>query len=373
MLSFLFGLFVAATLVQLVFWWIVFARLARFDPEKRPGTVIVSAFPPVSVVICARNEAANLRQNLPGILQQQYPAFEVLVVDDDSTDETPAVLNGLREQYPHLRVLRVSPKTTPGKKHALGLGIAAAQTGYLVFTDADCAPAGPDWLRHMTLPLLTEATAEIVLGYAPHRRAPGWLNRWVRFETVQTALQYFGFALAGRPYMGVGRNLAWRRDIFRRVGGYEPHAALASGDDDLLVNAAAHAGNTAICLKPGAFVYSNGAASWRAWLRQKRRHLSAGRHYRPEHQFYLAVLAGAHVLHYFLLTTLLLTDFGTISVAFYALRMASAFPIYWKILRRFREKRLLLWFPLLDALLAIYYAVFVPRALILSNYLISWK
>ena len=384
MLQLCFVLFTGATLVQLGFWWGVFARLALKEPVSRAtagGRTAAEGAVPFSILICARNEAAQLRKNLPSVLEQHYPVFEVLVVDDASSDDTSSVLRTFEAQYPQLRALRMESKTAPGKKQALARGIAAAAHECLLFTDADCQPASPDWLSQMAGRMQDAESGippghsafDIVLGYAPYREAPGLLNRWARFETVQTAMQYFSFALAGRPYMGVGRNLAWRRELFGRVGGFAKHAQLPSGDDDLLVNAAAHAGNTTVCLSPGAFVYSEAEKSWRAWARQKRRHLGAGHFYRVEHQAALGLLAGSHAAHYFLLTVLLFSDFGTISAAIYALRMASAFPIYWKILSRFREKRLFIWFPLFDALLAIYYAVFVPRYLICSNYLISWK
>jgi biofilm PGA synthesis N-glycosyltransferase PgaC len=378
-LQILLGLFIAATFVQIAAWLGIFMRLAMYRPAPAAqNSKLKTQNSKLTVLLCARNEAANLRQNLPFVLEQQYPDFEVVVVDDDSTDDTPAVLQSFQKKYAHLRVLRISPKTSPGKKYALGQGIAAARSEYLVFTDADCRPAGPQWLEllHATQ-LATRDTLnlepEIVLGYAPYRSARGLLNRWIRFETVQTAMQYFAFARMGFPYMGVGRNLAWKKTLFERVGGFAGHADMPSGDDDLLVNAAAHAGNTAICLDPGAFVFSEGEQTWRAWWRQKQRHLAAGTRYRPLHQAVLGVLALSHVLHYFLLMPLCFFGFGTICVSLWAIRMAPAFLIYWKILHQFREEQLLFWFPLLDALLVFYYAAVVPPALIRSNSLISWK
>jgi biofilm PGA synthesis N-glycosyltransferase PgaC len=376
----LLAVFIAATLVQLAAWIVIFARLALHRPTQ--NSKLKTQNSKLSVLICARNEAENLRKNLPAVLEQQYPDFEVLVVDDDSTDDTPAVLHFFQEKYPCLRVLRISPKTTPGKKHALAQGIAAARHEHLVFTDADCRPAGPEWLEVLSFEFRVTQNSklktqhskpEILLGYAPYHPAPGLLNRWIRFETVHTAMQYFSFALAGIPYMGVGRNMAWHKSLFRRVGGFDAHSDLPSGDDDLLVNAAATDNNTAICLNPKAFVFSEPEKTWRDLWRQKRRHLSAGVRYRPLHRMMLGALALSQVLHYFLLTPLCFSGFGTICVSLWSIRMAPAFLIYWKILRQFREEQLLIWFPLFDALLAFYYAVVVPPVLIRSNSLISWK
>ncbi|MCK6691891.1 MAG: glycosyltransferase [Thermoanaerobaculia bacterium] len=379
-MSFLFALFVCATLAQMAVWQFLFGRLARYKPVNNGEK---TDLPPVSVLICARNEALNLQKYLPALLEQDYPDFEVLVIDDDSADETQAILAAFQKKYAHLRVLRVSPKISPGKKYALAQGIAAARHEYLVFTDADCEPASREWLLRITdcpetsgriVPRYRDnPQSEITLGYAPYRPEPGFLNRWIRFETVYTAMQYFSFALAGWPYMGVGRNLAWKKTLFQRVGGFAAHAHILSGDDDLLVNAAAHAGNTAICLAPEAFVYSGAKKNWAAWYRQKRRHLGAGKWYRREHRIALALLTLTLILHYFLLPVLLFSEFGMVSAAFYAVRMALAAGIYWKILRQFRDEQLIIWFPLLDAVLAIYFAVMVPLILIRSNYLISWK
>lgn len=382
----IFLLFSMATLIQILAWWGLFGRFAFRKPSAfakatadKPALATENR-PSVTVLICARNEAENLKQNLPQILEQHFPKFEVLVVDDDSTDATRNVLEHLQMRYSHLKILRVAPKTSPGKKHALAMGINAAQFEHLVFTDADCRPASKTWLRSMAMgfsrvpsAVRGEQDVEIVLGYGPYLPEPGLLNKWIRFETVQTAMQYFSFAHAGHPYMGVGRNLAWKRHLFRETGGFEAHVQLPSGDDDLFVNAAANGGNTGMCLKPESFVYSRGEKGWKNWLKQKRRHLSAGKKYRFKHRFLLGLLAITQSLHYFLLTLLLLTDFGIISVTFYSIRMASALPIYRKITCQLREKQLLIWFPVFDALLALYYAAFVPLVLISSDDLISWK
>ncbi len=245
----LFWLFAGATAIQLAAWWGLYIRLAR---HPAPGA---APFPsaPVSVIVCARNEALHLTAFLPAVLEQDFPEFEVIVVDDDSSDETAAVLQQFQQKYDRLRVIRLAPKTGPGKKQALEAGIAAARYERLVFTDADCRPASPLWLRHIAGGF-GKAGVEIVLGYAPAYTRSGLLNRWIRFETLQTAMQYFSFALAGLPYMGVGRNLAWLKPVFGRVQGFSRHRRIPSGDDDLLVNAAARGDNTALRLHPEAIV-----------------------------------------------------------------------------------------------------------------------
>lgn len=330
---------------------------------------------PISIIICARNEADNLRRFLPGILNQEYSGeWEVVVVDDASEDETPVVLRIFQDKNPRMRSVRIFEKKHAGKKHALAEGIAAAKFENLLLTDADCEPASSRWLALMADKLGKKPETEIVLGYSPMRESEGWLSHWSRFETAYTAIQYFSFALAGLPYMGVGRNLALKKAAFERAGGFAGHWHIASGDDDLLVNAAANKRNTAICLCPDSFVRSESKKTWREWARQKRRHLSAGRCYRPMHQILLATVSASQVLHYFLFTVLMLGGFGMVSVvSLFFLRSFSVFFLCGIILPRLRESNLLSRVPIYDALLAAHYGAFVPFSLIVAQKNASWK
>ncbi len=367
MLSVLLFLFGVVTLFQTTVWWTVYGKRWPTAPSGKTPSGL-----PCTVLICARNEAENLQNYLPAVLEQGYPSFEVLVVDDSSEDETPAILAIFQKKYPHLRVLRVAEKTAPGKKQALVMGLAAARYDVMVLTDADCRPAGPGWLAAMTSPF-DNPQVEIVLGYAPFFPGKNGLNRWACYETAFTAVQYLSFAGAGMPYMGVGRNLAWRKNLFERSGGFSAHIHLASGDDDLLVNAAAKRGNTAVCLDAEAFVYSAAKTSWTSWFRQKRRHLGAGPLYRPLHRAVLGALALTHVLHYGLAALLLVLGFGT-KYVFYGclLREGSIALISFFILPRLGERRLAPWVVLFDVLMAAYYALFVPFALIQQKFNQPW-
>ncbi|MCS7035860.1 MAG: glycosyltransferase [Saprospiraceae bacterium] len=368
------ALLISATVIQLAFWWGVYARLAFHRPTAQ-AVLSDDELPPLSVLVCARNEAENLQRHLPALLEQDYPCFEVVVADDDSSDNTLQVLATLRAEYPHLRAIRLSPKISPGKKAALSAAIVRAQHKWLIFTDADCWPASPQWLRRMAQAMQPDRRLlpEIVLGYGPLVPGPGLLNRWARFETLYTALQYGGFALRGIPYMGVGRNLAWQKHLFAQTGGFSAHADIASGDDDLFVNAAATRRNTALCFEPEAFTYSLTAPTWAAWARQKRRHLSAGIRYRSLHQTLLAASAGSHVLHYALLGVVALEGASLLALACWAVRMALAAPVFARTARHLRESDLRLWFPLLDVGMALYWAVFTPLALLRSHQQRSWR
>lgn len=360
--QFLFWLYVAATLAQLAVWLGVFGEI-KTSNVQRPKSKVQS---PISIILCARNEAENLRRHLPKILKQQYAGeWEVIVVNDASEDETPAVLASFLEKNSRLRVVQIFEKQHFGKKQALTQGIAAAKFENLLLTDADCEPASPRWLSHVASALAEKPETEIVLGYAPMKKSDeSWLNAWSRFETAFTAMQYFSFALAGMPYMGVGRNLAFKKRVFGRVGGFAAHSDLPSGDDDLLVNAAATSKNVAACPHPESFTFSESKKTWRDWARQKRRHLAAGRRYKPLHQAILALVSLSHMLHFFLLAVLFLAGIHVVTVVLlYFVRSFSVLFICAKIFPKLGESRLLARVLLFDAMLAVYFGVFVPLAL----------
>ncbi|CAH1000854.1 hypothetical protein LEM8419_01918 [Neolewinella maritima] len=310
------ALLLLATATRLLLWGWVYRRALAPDPAL-PGPI---DFPPVSVIVCFRNEATHLEASLRGILSQNYPNFELVAVDDQSTDASVAIVRYLQNRFPRLRLLQPGP-TRPGKKDALTAGIEAASHELLVLTDADCTPATDQWLRYMVAPLTRGD--QLVLGCSPYRYRPGTLAFWQRFEATHTALQYQGLARLGHPYMGVGRNLAYYRSFFTSAGGFSGHADHLGGDDDLLVNAHATPSLTARVTRPEAWTYSEPTVSWRAYLRQKLRHQSVGRVYRLRHQLLLMTLAASHGLFFLCGFLLLFTPAAGGALLAYALRATA--------------------------------------------------
>ncbi len=269
--------------------WFLLKRilpLALFKPVGSPPAEL----PPVSVVICAKNEANNLRHFLPEILTQDYPEFQVVVVNDNSEDDTAEVLTAFKSRYPHLytTALKADKKFYKGKKMALSIGIKAALHENLILTDADCKPASEQWLRHMA-GSLQQPEKSVVLGIGNYEAKKGLTNLWIRYDTFCIAIQYLGYALSGKPYMGVGRNLAYKKSLHTNSNGFRNHLKIASGDDDLFVQEAASRKNVTVCIHPQAHTISIAAASFKEWLHQKRRHLTTSSHYRPGLKFELAV------------------------------------------------------------------------------------
>jgi glycosyltransferase involved in cell wall biosynthesis len=284
----LLGLFV---FVQLSYYLFVFPRLIfyRQDAEE-----VAAPSEGVSVLVCAWNELENLRELLPLLDAQEYPAFEIVVLDDRSYDGTDDFLKEYASTWKHVRFVRIDseyPHITP-KKYALTVGMKHARYPVALMTDADCRPVGTGWIASMMRQLSDDK--EIVLGFSPYFREKGLLNWFIRCETFYTAVQYLSLARAGVPYMGVGRNLMYRTSLFFAHRGFYKHKHIMGGDDDLFMNQAARGHNTAINLDPDSFMYSQPKSSWGEWYRQKKRHLSVGKHYHTSHKIRLGLLSGSH-------------------------------------------------------------------------------
>lgn len=239
---------------------------------------------PISIIIAVKNEEKNLREFLPFVLEQDREIMQVIVVNDGSTDHTAKVLYELSEQYSMLKVIHIEKSV--GKKQALSKGIEAAEYDLLLFTDADCKPASRQWAAEMASNF-TEGV-EIVLGYGAYSVQKGWLNKLIQLDTAIIAARYAGFAMWGKPYMGVGRNLAYRKSLWQQVEGFSAHADLPYGDDDLFVMQAARGSNTRLCFHPNAFTYSVPKENLKDWIQQKTRHLHAGKRYKKSFSVLLA-------------------------------------------------------------------------------------
>lgn len=243
----------------------------------------------VSVLVSARNAGMQLRHYLPALLTQDYPEYEVIVVDDGSEDDTRDVIEQYMTVYPNLHMTFVPKGARVGstKKLALTLAAKAAQYDYLLLTDADCVPESAHWISEMMrgfqrLTTNDQQPKDLVLGFGAYFAEQKAVNRIVRYDTLFNGLHYLGAALCGHPYMGVGRNLAYRKSLFFDSGGFTHLMTNTAGDDDLFVNHVATPDNTAVVLSPDSYTWSPAKATMREWWQQKRRHLSVSPAYRSE-------------------------------------------------------------------------------------------
>jgi len=355
---------------QLYYLLAVYSKLAFF---KVPAEASTSFLPPLSVIICARNEEENIRKNLPQILNQNYPQFEVILVNDCSEDDTKWLLKELGAQHSHLKTVEIAEhvRLKHGKKFAVTLGIKAAQYEHLIFTDADCVPESDRWLQHMGSSFA--GGEEIVLGYSPYVRKPGFLNALIRFETFHTAMSYLSYALLKKAYMGVGRNLAYTKSLFFRGKGFASHMHIASGDDDLFVNQNATPHNTVICIHPDAHMWSEPKTTFSGYSRQKTRHASASKAYRPAHRRMLAAqLTTAFLFYVMIAVTLLYYPQGWyVPVGMYVLRLLIQVSVYFPVMKKLRVKGLLWALPFLD--LAYYTYICLNGFTALFKKEVTWK
>lgn len=295
----LLAVFAVSVLFQLVYYLLFYLRVAFYRPGDSKENKEA-----VSVIICARNEAENLEVFLPSVLEQEYDDFEVIVVDDCSDDDTEEVLEKYAKQYNRLKVTRIHKESSlrHGKKMALFLGIKAAKNELLLLTDADCQPVSSQWISSFASHF-NDSTA-FVLGYGGYLRKKGLLNKYIRYDTMFIAMQYAGMAMAGFPYMGVGRNLAYRKSLFMKNKGFGPNINLQSGDDDLFVNKLAGKKNTLVNLDPASFTRSIPSKTWKEFHKQKTRHFSSSSYYRKSSKFLLAAEPLSRLLFYSLLIVL---------------------------------------------------------------------
>lgn len=294
--------FVVVAFIQVIYYGIVFSKFS-FKTDSQPSAKNI----PVSVIICAKNEEDNLRLNLPSIINQGYSSFEIVLVDDSSTDDTLMVMEDFAHQHPNIKIVKVKPvdKFWGNKKYALTLGIKAASHNFLLFTDADCKAFSDQWITSMSAHF--SKSKSVVLGYGAHdKKKNSLLNKLIRFETFLTAVQYFSYAKLGLAYMGVGRNLAYKKDTFFEASGFMKHMNIKSGDDDLFVNQVANNFNVAICTTANGFTTSQPKTTLHSWIKQKRRHISTSKFYKPKHKFLLGLFFTSQLLFWILAIVLLI-------------------------------------------------------------------
>jgi glycosyltransferase involved in cell wall biosynthesis len=355
---YVFVAFCGVVLLQLCYYWFFFSRISFH--RNRPATSQQTH--PVSIIVCARDESRNLLKNLPGILAQHYPyTHELVIVNDNSYDDSAYVLEQFQKEFKHINVVSLTDlvKSVPGKKFPLSIGIKSAKYELLLLTDADCVPGSPQWIEKMQAPF-SDSDTEVVLGYGAYKKRKGLLNKIIRFETFHTALQYLSYALAGIPYMGVGRNLSYRRDLFFRNKGFSAHNKIPGGDDDLFINQVATKRNTKVVIDPDAFTYSTPKTNWGAWYRQKTRHFGTARYYKTGHRFLLGLYAFLQLIIYPLFTVALFVfDWRLVSGVF-GLRLLSLMIVWFGAMNKLREKDLKPWFLFFDIWMSVYFIIFAP-------------
>ena len=296
-ISFIILLVFGITLViQLVYHWGVFSKVA-FYKNKRPHK-FDSELEPVSVVLCARDAYEYLVELVPVLLNQDYPDFEIVIVNDCSDDETEEYLKDLERREPRIKPVQLKQHLNffNGKKFPLSMGIKSAQNDLIVLTDCNCIPTNDQWLRSVVN--CYGRSTEVVIGYSPYSQQKGLLNKLIRFDAVQNALLYLSAALKGHPYMGVGKNLSYRKELFYRNKGFTSHYTTPVGDDDLFVSQVSTKKNTEVLIDPDNAILTWPPQNFRQWMRQKSARYSTVRHYSARARMMLSLFYASQLLFY---------------------------------------------------------------------------
>ena len=351
MLTILLYAFIAITSIQLIYFLLVFSRFSFAKKKKTTQNNI-----PISVLICAKNEAKNLKTFLPSIINQKHSNFEIVLINDASYDDTLEVMESFQEKHSNIKIVNVENNEAfwGSKKYSLTLGIKASTNEYLLLTDADCTPKSDQWISSMSAHF--SENKKFVLGYGAYKKKKhSILNALIRFETLLTAIQYFSYAIVGNPYMGVGRNLAYHKAEFFNVNGFMNHMDVRSGDDDLFVNQVATKKNTSIEFSEESHTLSNPSKTFSEWFAQKRRHVSTASHYKGKDQFFLGLFYVSQILFWPLFIVLISFLFQwKLVLIIFGTRILVQYLVYGFSAKKLKEQDLIFAIPFLELFLILF-------------------
>jgi len=368
MLILLFYLFIAIVALQFFYYTIVFSKFSFAKIQKTSPKRI-----PISVIVCAKNKEKNVVKLIPLLVEQNYPDFEIILIDDASSDSTLDLFEEFEKQYSNIKLVKVVNNEAfwGNKKFALTMGIKAATNEHLLFTDADCYPASKDWISSMSAEFTSDKT--IVLGYGAHEKIESsFINKIIRFDALLNATQYFSWTKIGHPYMGIGRNLAYKKDEFFKINGYIDHMKIRAGHDDLFVNQASNGSNTACCFAEESFTYREPKTNYKDWTNLKKRHFATSSFYKPFDRLQLSVFFLSQILFIILPLILLIFQYQ-LEIVLYLIGFRYLFT--WIVLgfsaEKLKEKDVMYWYPIIEIVF-----VFTQLNIFVSNSLskpVRWK
>lgn len=349
--------FLGVAVLQILYY-ALFGVFAFAKQKVNSGEAI-----PISVIVCAKNEEKNLKSLIPLLLDQDYPSFELVLINDASNDNTLELIESFQKKHKNIRIVDVKSNENfwGNKKYALTLGIKAAKHEHLLFTDSDCVPSSRQWIKEMAKGFSNKKT--IILGYGKYNTVKfSLLNLLVSYETLMTATQYFSYAILGSPYMAVGRNLAYTKAEFFKTKGFINHIQIRSGDDDLFIQEAANKSNTNIVFDPKSFTLSTPPSTYKQWYRQKRRHITTASHYKMGHKFVLGLFYVSKFLFWILFPLLLFLIAPQITLITFGIYLLTTYIIMSTSAVKLEVKRVLWFLPILDVfLVGSQFAIFITN------------
>lgn len=357
MLSAFLIVFVAVIVINIFF----FVLFGTYSFAKKTS-VTTTKTPPVSVLICAKNEAENLRNNLPKWLEQAYPDYELIVVNDASTDDTAEVLKVYADKYPKLQLVTVQNNEAfwANKKYALTLGIKKAKNKLLLFTEPNTTPTSKHWITTMAASFSKQK--QLVLGHASFPKTMGFSNLLMRFDNCYRTLFNFSFAKAGLPFSGNGKNLGYTTELFYAHRGFMSHMNIRAGEDELFVNEAANKSNTAIVDQPEAFCEVQNKQTFEEWFAHKKRRLFVFRYLHSGYQSLIGLHFFARCAFWIMATlSFIIIDWPT-ALTLVATTLLLQYAFLFKGFLKLKEKEILYFLiPLEIAYLCVQISIFMSN------------
>ncbi|WP_299108700.1 glycosyltransferase [uncultured Tenacibaculum sp.] len=353
----LFYILVAVFAVQIIYhlYFLAFC----FSKEKVSNA---PANKPISIIVYTKNNDAELKKNLIKILNQNYPNFEVVVVNNASFDDTTFTLEDLQKEYTYLKVVNVENTEAfwGNKKYALTLGVKAATHEHLVFTEVNSRPISDNWLATMASKF--SDTKDIVIGYTKfHTSKLSFLGLLVRFEHLLKHVVSLSFAKYGSPYYTSEQNFAYKKSSFFAVKGYINHLKINAKHSDLFVKEAGTKKNTVITTIPNSFVSSELPSSFLSWFKTLELETFNSKYYKFKHRFLLNILFFSKIVFYGVSTTLLFLNWQ-FSLPFILVYLLFRFIVVGKSSIKLKEKNLIYFLPLLEAfLLLLQISIFIKN------------
>ncbi len=306
----------------------------------------------ISIIVSAKNEENNIPKLLYSLEKQNYPKekYEVIIVDDDSNDNTFNLIKNLISNKSIFRIIKSDNKKIFGKRGALQKGIEDAKYDYIVITDADCEPQS-DWL--ISFSNIFNQGYDFAFGIAPFYQTKNLINKISCYENFRNSILAFAFTQSNLPYTATSRSIGFSKNAFTKLNGYFNTTDSISGDDDLLLREAVKNNlKIGLVIDNNSFSFSKTKLILKDYLNQRARHLTSSSHYLLKQKL---ILAFWHFINLVSLFSIFLIPINSIFIFPFLVKFIFDFLTSIKYQKQFYYK-----FSLLEILyLQIFYEIFL--------------
>lgn len=327
-------------------------RLIYFNPQKSdPKTR-------VSIIVAARNEEENISKTIDDLIAQHYPQAltEIIIIDDHSTDKTAEIVLSYADRNVKLIKLNEDRALNSYKKKAIQTAISTCSGDLIITTDADCR-MGPDWLITI-VGLYEEKNYKMISSPVAYFQEKSFFERLQALEFLY--LIGLGASTIGnrKPSTCNGANLAYEKNTFYEVGGFQGIDDLASGDDELLLHkiAAKYPDKIGFLKNRNAIVYTHAKETLGDFIQQRKRWASKSTRYKNKAIIVLGVLIW--IFNLSILSNFVTGLFipGFLTLVFYQLlfKMVVETLFLWDVTGFAKRRSLLILMPVLNVLHIIY-------------------